>query len=52
MRGIKIPQQGFGLKMQGVGGGEGLMCKGGVLAGHYGTIISVHITIVSLTSGL
>ena len=33
-------------------GGRGLCARGGVLAGHYGTIISVHITIVSLTSGL
>ena len=49
MRGIKIPQQGLGLKMQ---GGRGLCARGGVLAGHYGTIISVHITIVSLTFGL
>ena len=31
MRGIKIPQQEFALKMQ-----EGLMREGGVFAGHYG----------------
>ena len=34
------------------GGGGAYMQGGGVLAGHYGTIISVHITIVSLTFGL
>ena len=32
MRGIKIPQYEFALKMQG-----GLMREGGVFAGHYGT---------------
>ena len=31
MRGIKIPQQDFALKMQG-----GLMRKGDIFAGHYG----------------
>ena len=36
MRGIKIPQQEFALKMQG-----GLMREGGgVFAGHYGTFRS------------
>ena len=34
MRGIKIPQYEFALKMQG-----GLMCEGGVFAGHYGMCI-------------
>ena len=32
MRGIKIPQQDFALKMPG-----GLMREGGIFAGHYGT---------------
>jgi len=34
MRGIKIPQQYFALKMQG-----GLCARGGVFAGHYGTYL-------------
>ena len=34
MRGIKIPQQDFALKRRG-----GLCARGGVFAGHYGTII-------------
>ena len=33
MRGIKIPPQDFVPKMQG-----GLMCEGGVFAGHYGNL--------------
>ena len=33
MRGIKIPQYEFALKMQ----GGGLCARGGVFAGHYGT---------------
>ena len=33
MRGIKIPQYEFALKMQ---GGGGLCARGGVFAGHYG----------------
>ena len=36
MRGIKIPQQDFALKMPGGGGGGGLCARGGVFAGHYG----------------
>ena len=40
MRGIKIPQQAFVLKMQG-----GLCVRGGVFAGHYGSRYSnVEIT--------
>ena len=34
MRGIKIPQYEFALKMQG-----GLCARGGVFAGHYGNYI-------------
>ena len=39
MRGIKIPQYEFALKMQGGGGGGGLCARGGVFAGHYGITI-------------
>ena len=41
MRGIKIPQQYFALKMQGGGGGGGggLCAREGVFAGHYGTVV-------------
>ena len=34
MRGIKIPQYEFALKMQG-----GLMREGGIFAGHYGNYV-------------
>ena len=41
MRGIKIPQYEFALKMQGGGGGGGGLCaRGGVFAGHYGNRMS------------
>ena len=36
MRGIKIPQQDFALKMWGRGGGGGVKREGGLFAGHYG----------------
>ena len=35
MRGIKIPQYEFALKMQ----GGGLCARGGVFAGHYGIMV-------------
>ena len=45
MRGIKIPQQNFELKMPGGGGGGGLMREGGgIFAGHYGNTHHIHVT--------
>ena len=46
MRGIKIPQYEFALKMQGGGGGGGgggLCARGGVFAGHYGNSILISL---------
>ena len=44
MRGIKIPQQDFALKMQG-----GLCARGGVFAGHYGKCLVYMTFDTSLT---
>ena len=40
MRGIKIPQQDFELKMP----GRGLCARGGIFAGHYGNTHHIHVT--------
>ena len=44
MRGIKIPQQDFTLKMQG-----GLMREGGVFAGHYGIFFTIKFIFYKLS---
>ena len=51
MHGIKIPQQNFALKMQGpaVGGG-GLCVKGGIFAGHYGSIFYDRLRLLDLAT--
>ena len=47
MRGIKIPQYKFALKMQG-----GLCARGGVFAGHYGISNTKKVTNVNIKKGL
>ena len=45
MRGIKIPQHEFALKMQ----GGGLCARGGVFAGHYGMTFAMYLSMPGYT---